>query len=188
MAIKKRHHGTLGDLSGMEAPDLSFQESVRHIVSQPAAEPETDKTLSEPQPTPPAPEVATAPAPQPQPLIATPAEPAEPVVITPIVAAEPVVAPQPVVEPQPVVAPQPVVVATEPVAVPEKRRGRPKGIKGAGPKRLNLIQGDTDKVLALQLPSKLIEGLRRYADEHDMTMKELIGKTLMKRIGPEYYS
>ena len=67
------------------------------------------------------------------------------------------------------------------------RPGRPKGIKGAGPQRLNLIQGDKDKVLALQLPSKLIEGLRRYAEDHDITMKELIGKTLMKKIGPKYY-
>ena len=77
--------------------------------------------------------------------------------------------------------------AAEEVSEEKPRRGRPRGIKGAGPKRLNLIQGDKDKVLALQLPSKLIDGLRRYADDHDITMKELIGKTLMKKIGPEYY-
>lgn len=148
MAIQKRHRGTLGDLSGLGAPDLSFNE------------PEAPKAV-EPQSAP----AEEAPAPK----------------------AEPVVVEQPVATPQPVkvAEPTPVVESTEEAEKP--RRGRPKGIKGAGPKRLNLIQGDKDKVLALQLPSKLIDGLRRYADDHDITMKELIGKTLMKKIGPEYY-
>lgn len=132
MAIQKRHRGTLGDLSGMEAPDLSF--------SEPA--------IQEPKP-----------IEQPEPATDT---------ITVAVAKTESAANQAAVQEQP-------------------RRGRPKGIKGAGPKRLNLIQGDKDKVLALQLPSKLIDGLRRYADEHEMTIKELVGKTLMKKIGPEYY-
>ncbi|MCQ2246496.1 MAG: hypothetical protein MJZ69_06895 [Bacteroidaceae bacterium] len=69
---------------------------------------------------------------------------------------------------------------------PAKKVGRPKGIKGAGPKRLNLIQGDTDKTLALQLPTKLIDGIRQYAEDHNLTIKELIGRTMMKKIGAEY--
>lgn len=153
MAIQKRHRGTLGDLSGLGAPDLSFNE----------------------------PEAPKAAEPQPAPAEEAPAPKAEPVVVE-----QPVAAPAPVK----VEAVAPVVVETATVQEEEierPRRGRPKGIKGAGPKRLNLIQGDKDKVLALQLPSKLIDGLRRYADDHDITMKELIGKTLMKKIGPEYY-
>ncbi|MCQ2239758.1 MAG: hypothetical protein MJZ73_11075 [Bacteroidaceae bacterium] len=153
MAIQKRHRGTLGDFSGMGAPDLSFNE------------PESPKA-AEPQPAP----VEEAPVPKAE----------------PVVAGQPVAAPEPVkVEAQ---IPATAEVESAPAEEAEKpRRGRPKGIKGAGPKRLNLIQGDKDKVLALQLPSKLIDGLRRYADDHDITMKELIGKTLMKKIGPEYY-
>lgn len=149
MAIQKRHRGTLGDLSGMEAPDLSFSEPA---IQEP-------KPIEQP-----------VPASLPETEVAVAAEKPEPATDTITVA----------------------VAKTEPAAnqaaVQEQpRRGRPKGIKGAGPKRLNLIQGDKDKVLALQLPSKLIDGLRRYADEHEMTIKELVGKTLMKKIGPEYY-
>ncbi|MCF0160870.1 MAG: hypothetical protein HUJ99_08765 [Bacteroidaceae bacterium] len=139
MAIQKRHHGTLGDLSGLGAPDLSFNESE---AQQPSTA--TNPTREEAN----APQTVEA------------------------------------VQPQPAATTQ---LSTPTTEVEKPRPGRPKGIKGAGPKRLNLIQGDKDKVLALQLPSKLIEGLRRYAEDHDITMKELIGKTLMKKIGPKYY-
>lgn len=149
MAIQKRHRGTLGDLSGMEAPDLSFSEPA---IQEP-------KPIEQP-----------APASLPETEVAVAAEKPEPATDTITVAVAKTES-----------------AANQAAVLEQPRRGRPKGIKGAGPKRLNLIQGDKDKVLALQLPSKLIDGLRRYADEHEMTIKELVGKTLMKKIGPEYY-
>lgn len=51
----------------------------------------------------------------------------------------------------------------------------------AGRKRLELIPGDIDKTISLQLPSTLIKKIQQYGLEHGQTMKEVIGIALMEK-------
>lgn len=51
----------------------------------------------------------------------------------------------------------------------------------AGRKRLQLIPGDIDKTISIQLPSTLIRKIQEYGLANGQTMKETIGLILLEK-------
>ena len=63
----------------------------------------------------------------------------------------------------------------------EQRRQPVKVYQTPGRKRKELIPGDIDKTISIQLPTSLINKIQQYGRLHDQSMKEVIGYTLIEK-------